>query len=213
MNQKELNRFQKGRGIKKVISLPSFVLRMKGKSDATKGLSIAQTQLKSYIDKCSMLENREVLLAEKILHPYRDEAGVLIVKMDKLREKITSIAEPIPVETSMDYRVNKRNENEKATANLELQSSIVRLTQIFELIIDVHACLEQRIFKMRHHCSNKLQAYTVGVTSVDSNFKFEAAYSYKAIENYKLKHTYLDAAIEQAVTSIYNKEVTPDEVI
>lgn len=203
MNEKILKKFRKGKGIHKVIKTPMFILKIKGKRDAKKGVNIAETYINKAKAKCRALENREVLTAEEILYDSRREAAVLMSSMCQDKDILGNIPNARAEASPLDVRANRRNAAQRANTISIIKGNFEKLVQIHELIIDVNACLEQRILKTRHLCTERLNAYILGVREVHIEFSNNIEYDNSASDMYESKHKICDEAIKKTVELVY----------
>lgn len=203
MNEKAIMKYKKGRKLKKVTIMPDFILRLKGKHDASNSEMIAHAFVCKLQDKCQPLENHEALTAERLLHSFREEAGVLIVKIKDLRKRLATLPETVEEVKATDFRANRRTEASRQNIISEIQADLERLTQIHELINDINTALELRVSKIRNQCSYKIDAYSIGVKSVATDFTANVNFNGRAVEKYLEKHQLLDNSISRIVTSIY----------
>ena len=95
----------------------------------------------------------------------------------------------------MDVRANRRNAAQRANTVSIIKGNFEKLVQINELIIDVNACLEQRILKTRHLCTERLNAYILGVREVHLEFDNNIEYDNSASIMYETKHKVCDDAM------------------
>lgn len=203
MNEKILKNFRKGKGIHKALKTPMFILKIKGKRDAKRGTNIAATYINKVKAKCRALENREVLTAEEILYDSRREAAVLMSSMCQDKDLLGTIPNTRAETSPLDVRANRRNANQRANTIFIIKGNFEKLVQINELIIDVNACLEQRILKTRHLCTERLNAYILGVREVHLEFDNNIEYDNSASNVYEAKHKTCDEAIENTVAMVY----------
>ena len=203
MNEKILKKFRKGKGIHKALKTPMFVLKIKGKRDAKKGVNIAETYINKVKAKCRALENREVLTAEEILYDSRREAAVLMSSMCQDKDILGNIPNAKTEASPLDVRANRRNAAQRANTISIIKGNFEKLVQINELIIDVNACLEQRILKTRHLCTERLNAYILGVREVHLEFNNSIEYDNSASNVYEAKHKACDEAIKNTVAMVY----------
>lgn len=213
MNEKILKNFRKGKGIHKALKTPMFVLKIKGKRDAKKGSNIAETFINKVKAKCRACENREVLTAEEILYNSRREAAVLMSSMCQDKDILGTIPNT-KVETSpLDVRANRRNAAQRANTVSIIKGNFEKLVQINELIIDVNACLEQRILKTRHLCTERLNAYILGVREVHIEFDNNTEYDNSASDMYQAKHKACDEAVKNTVATVYAAGGNDNEIV
>lgn len=213
MNEKILNKFRKGKRICKALKTPMFILKIKGKRDAKKGANIAETYINKVKAKCQALENREVLTAEEILYDLRREAAVLMSSMCQDKDILGNIPNARAEVSPLDVRANRRNAAQRANTVSIIKGNFEKLVQINELIIDVNACLEQRILKTRHLCTERLNAYILGVREVHLEFDNNIEYDNSASIMYETKHKVCDDAIKNTVAMIYATGGNDDEVV
>ena len=213
MNEKILKNFRKGKGIHKALKTPMFVLKIKGKRDAKKGSNIAETFINKVKAKCRACENREVLTAEEILYNSRREAAVLMSSMCQDKDILGTIPNT-KVETSpLDVRATRRNAAQRANTVSIIKGNFEKLVQINELIIDVNACLEQRILKTRHLCTERLNAYILGVREVHIEFDNNTEYDNSASDMYQAKHKACDEAVKNTVATVYAAGGNDNEIV
>ena len=203
MNEKILKKFRKGNGIHKALKTPMFILKIKGKQDAKRGVNIAETYINKVKAKCRALENHEVLTAEEILYDPRREAAVLMSSMCQDKDILGNIPNEKAEASLLDVRDNRRNAAQRAKTISIIKSNFEKLVQTNELIIDINACLEQRILKTRHLCTERLNAYILGVREVHLEFDNNIEYDDSASNVYEAKHKACDDAIKNAVAIIY----------
>lgn len=213
MNEKILKKFRKGKGIHKALKTPMFVLKIKGKRDAKKGVNIAETYINKVKAKCRALENREVLTAEEILYDSRRDAAVLMSSMCQDKNILGNIPTARTEASPLDVRANRRNAAQRANTISIIKGNFEKLVQINELIIDVNACLEQRILKTRHLCTERLNAYILGVREVHLEFDNNIEYDDSASTVYEAKHKACDEAIKNTVSMVYAAGGNDDEVV
>ena len=212
MNEKQLMKFKEGKGVKKAVKAPMFILRAKGRKDAERSISIAETYIDKVKAKCAAFENREVLMAEEILCESRKEAAVLMSSMRGDKSILDSIPKAREEKSPVDVRANRRNASHRANETERIKRNFERLVSINETIVDVNVCLEQRILKTRHFCSEKLNAYIFGVREVQLEFNNDVLYDNSACEVYQAKHKACDEAIQRAVEIVYEGG-NQDEVV
>ncbi len=203
MKEKVLFNFRKGKGIHRAIRIPMFVLKFKGKRDAKKSINIAETFINKVKARCRSLENREVLIAEAILYNSRTDAAVLMSSMCQDKDLLGAIPEDRIENSPIDVRVNQRNASRRMSARSMIRDNYKKLVEINELIIDINACLEQRILKTRHICSERLNAYILGVREVYQDFDNNIEYDNSASDVYEAKHKMCDEAIKNTVAMVY----------
>ena len=213
MNEKILKKFRKGRGIHKALKTPMFILKIKGKRDAKKGTNIADTYINKVKAKCRACENREVLVAEEILYDSRREAAVLMSSMCQDKDMLGNIPNARVEASPLDVRANRRNAAQRANTISIIKGNFEKLVQINELIIDVNACLEQRILKTRHLCTERLNAYILGVREVHLEFDNNIEYDNSASAVYETKHKACDEAIKNTVAMVYATGGNNDDVV
>lgn len=213
MNEKILKKFRKGKGIHKAVKTPMFVLKIKGKQDAKKGVNIAETYINKVKAKCQALENREVLIAEELLYDSRREAAVLMSSMCQDKDILGNIPNARVEASPLDVRANCRNAAQRANTVSIIKGNFEKLVQINELIIDVNACLEQRILKTRHLCTERLNAYSLGVREVHLEFDNNIEYDNSASAVYEAKHKACDEAIKNTVAMVYATGGNNDDVV
>jgi len=203
MTDKLLRNFRKGKGLRKVIKTPSFILKWKGKQDAKKGDTIAETYINKVKAKCRALESREVLKAEEILFPSRKEGAALMASMRSGKNSLDTLPDKRSGNAASDMLANRMAASHRTSTLGLVKENLEKLVQINELIVNVNTCLEQRIFKMRHLCSERLEAYMIGVREVCPGFGEDITYDDTANEVYQVKHLECDTAIKNAVSGIY----------
>ena len=213
MNEKILKNFRKGKGIHRAIKTPMFILKIKGKRDGKKGSNIAETYINKVKAKCCALENREVLTAEEILCASRREAAVLMSSMCQDKDILGTIPSAKIENTPLDIRANRRNAAQRASTVSIIKGNFEKLVQINELIIDVNACLEQRILKTRHLCTERLNAYILGVREIHPDFENNIEYDNSASDMYEAKHEACDEAIKNTVSMVYATGGNNNEVV
>lgn len=213
MNEKILNNFRKGKGIHKALKTPMFILKIKGKRDAKKGTNIAETYINKVKAKCRACENREVLTAEEILYDSRREAAVLMSSMCQDKDILGTIPNARTETSPLDVRVNRRNASQRMNTISMIKGNFERLVQINELIIDINTCLEQRILKTRHLCTERLNAYILGVREVHLEFDNNIDYDNSASDMYEVKHKACDEAIKNTVATVYTAGGNSNEVV
>ena len=213
MNEKILKNFRKGKGIHKAINTPMFILKIKGKLDAKKGTNVAETYINKVKAKCRACENREVLTAEELLYDSRREAAVLMSSMCQDKDILGNIPNAKLETSPLDVRANRRNAAQRANTISIIKGNIEKLVQINELIIDVNACLEQRILKTRHLCTERLNAYILGVREVHLEFDNNIEYDNSASAVYETKHKACDEAIKNTVAMVYATGGNNDDVV
>lgn len=213
MNEKILKKFRKGKGIHKALKTPMFILKIKGKRDAKKGVNIAETYINKGKAKCRALENREVLTAEEILYDSRREAAVLMSSMCQDKYILGNIPNARAEASPLDVRANRRNAAQRANTISIIKGNFEKLVQINELIIDINACLEQRILKTRHLCTERLNAYILGVREVHLEFDNNNEYDDSASTVYEAKHKACEEAIKNMVAMVYATGGNDDEVV
>lgn len=204
MNSKVLNKFRRGQGVLKTIKLPMFVLKWKGKFDAKKGVAIAETYIDKAMSKCASLENREVLMAEEILFVSRKDGAVILSSMCNDKDLLGTIPENREEYSALDIRANRRNANNRLSTIAAIKGNFERLVQINEMIIDINACLEQRILKTRHLCTERINAYVLGVREVYKDFNCNWSYDNISCDAYFEKHKACDDAIKNTVALVYS---------
>ena len=141
MNEKILKKFRKGKGVRRVLKMPMFLLKLKGKSDAKKSIKIAETYINKVKAKCRALENREVLIAEEILYNSRKEAATLMSSMCQDKDLLGSIPTARIENSPHDIRTNRRNESQRMSMISTIKGNFEKLVRINELIIDINASL------------------------------------------------------------------------
>lgn len=200
----KLKRYRDGRGIRRVIKDAKFILKIKGKSDAKKGNGVIDSFINMAKAKCNALENAEVLLAENFLCDVRDE-GERIAKSLEYDKKLM---ETIPVvdivgNSAQNIRSQRKSGTQRANITATIKTRVDRLVSIHALIVDVSVCMEQRISKMRNLCSEKLEAYILGVRKVMPDFNCNIEYADFATKTYVDKHEKKDKDIENIVAKVY----------
>ena len=213
MNEKILDNFRKGKGIHKALKTPMFILKIKGKRDAQKGSNIAETYINKVKAKCRACENCEVLTAEEILYDSRREAAVLMSSMCQDKDILGNIPNAKTEASPLDVRANRRNAAKRANTVSIIKDNFAKIVQINELIIDVNACLEQRILKTRHLCTERLNAYILGVREVHLEFDNNIEYDDSASNMYEAKHKACDKAIMNTVAMVYAVGGNNDEMV
>lgn len=198
-----ISSFRNGKGIRKVSRTPAFILKLMGRFHAKRDIAVAEAFLKKYRDKCVTLENQEVLAAEQLLFDARTEAASILTALKFHNSALKGIPAPKEEKEAADIRINGRNNGKRSTLSSAISSSYDRLIKLNEMITDIDTCLEERILKTRHLCSEKTDAYILGVRYVDEDFSYDEEYSDIAIERYNSKHDATDTAIANALSSIY----------
>jgi len=213
MNEKVLNKFRKGKGIHKPLKTPMFVLTIKGKRDAKKGEHIAEAYINKVRAKCQSLENQEVLTAEEILYNSRREAAVLMSSMCQDKDILGNIPNARTEASPLDVRANRRNAAQRANTVSIIKNNFEKLIQINELITDIDTCLEERIMQTRQLCTERLNAYILGVREVHIEFVNNIEYDNSASNVYEAKHKACDEAIRNTVALVYATGGNNDEVV
>lgn len=198
MNKKSIQNYKKGKRCKKVTLAPDFILKIKGKLDASKNESSAHVFINGLYDKCSAIEALEVSTAQELLKDYREEGEKLFYKV---RDYLLFLHS-----TPMKTRESKQN------AHIEFKASADRLIQIHKIITDVNTALERRITQIRKHCSHKKDAYSQGVKMVMPDFSLITYHCEKPIEDYLLMHKETDDAIAKIVKPLIDEDAVVPKI-
>lgn len=213
MNEKTVKRFRNFKGIKRVNKQPNFILKLKGKWNAKRGQAIALRYIERLKTKCRALENDEVSTAELILSSYRKEGASILASMCNDKDILGCIPGNKDSTSAMDARINKRNANKRASTVATIKAAYDKLVQLNEVIININVHLVQRILKTRHICSEKINAYVIGVCEIIPDFEFDNTYVDIATNVYREMHMKGDAAISKAVETIYGGGTNDDEMV
>lgn len=198
-----LSNFRKGKRIKKVTLFPNFLLKLKGKLDAKKGVTVVESFVNKMKERCKANENNEVLKAEKILFLSRKEGAGLLASIKNNRDILQKIPDERIENSAPDIRANRRNTERSLSASSGINDACEKLTSINEFIIDINTCLQQRIMKTRNLCSAKINTYLSGAFEVGADYKEDLSYDDTAAMRYIEKHSVCDNAIKTAVDSVY----------
>ena len=193
-------RYIKGVGIRKVSLAPDSVFRLKGKQDARRTPTVPNSNIAKLVHCTDSLVNKEILLAEEILYPVREEAATLISSISVSKKAL----EELPVElidtSAVSVRSNKQLNSTRSSHRSLIRSSSNSLAAINEFIISITTSLEQRIEKTRKVCLRKVSSYETGLRSGGmSDYKYEVTFNDASLEKYIAKHSKLDGKIKSLV--------------
>jgi len=186
-------RYIKGRGIRKVSLLPDILFRLKGRIDAKRTSTFANENIDKLIYTTDGLINKEILRAQEILHPVREEAAQLIASIQVSKNAIKELTLKQSDTFAVVIRLNKQ-------LNSAIRSNMNSLSVINEFIITVTEALKQRIEKTRKVCLKKVSAYVTGLRSGGMpDYKYEVKFQDTSLKNYIESHEKLDKKIKSLV--------------
>lgn len=193
-------RYIKGRGIRKVSLLPDILFRLKGRIDAKRTSTFANENIDKLIYTTDGLINKEILRAQEILHPVREEAAQLIASIQVSKNAIKEL----PLKQSDTFAVVIRSNKQ---LNSAIRSNMNSLSVINEFIITVTDALKKRIKTTQILCRKKKSAYVIGLLSGGmSDYKYEVNFQDTSFKNYIESHEKLDNKIKALLEESENKK-------
>lgn len=198
---KNINYTSNSKKVKSVTYLPGWILRIKGRFDSKKGKGVCDEYIHRLTKKLAAMEADEVIDAENALHAVRKEAAVTITGFSEQKAALAKIPENTGKDTVETIRNNRRNSKRRSDVINELKTSVEKLTNINEQIINVNTVMDERIYKMRNNAAEKIHAYIVGIrcgSLDDYRYDLSEADNY-AEEIYRTKHEKLDEKIREII--------------
>jgi len=193
-------RYIKGVGIRKVSLAPDSVFRLKGKRDARRTPTVPNSNIAKLVHCTDSLVNKEILLAEEILYPVREEAATLISSISVSQKALEELPVELSDTSAVSVRSNKQLNSTRSSHRSLIRSSSNSLAAINEFIISITTALEQRIEKTRKVCLRKVSSYETGLRSGGmSDYKYEVTFNDASLEKYIAKHAKLDGKIKSLV--------------
>ena len=192
---------------KKVTNLPCFILKIKGRLDAKHDDGVCNEYVTRLHKKLSAIESEEVVIAEKILFPYRKEAAVILSNFDDFKKNLEEIPAMIDENSIDSIRENKRNMLKRNSIKQNIKKSIERLTIIYETIININTVLDEQIHKTEKMSEVKIKAYVSGIRYVrNDEYSVPQKLENIAVEIYHDRHEVLDNRICMKVTEFMGRE-------
>ena len=169
-------RWLRGKGLHSATHIPAFILKMKGRKDAGKGSTVADTYVSKVLNQLAAIEAKEIITAETILDPVRKKA-VYSLKM------------------LQDYPAGdpRHTRAEKSIADIS------------ENIKTVETTLYERVSKVRKKSLAKKDGYLTGVREGLPDYKDTSQLNADAITLYANSHKELNDKVINAVSAA-NKE-------
>ena len=193
-------RYIKGSKIRKVSLAPDSFFRLKGKQDAKRTPTVPNSNIAKLVHCTDSLVNKEILLAEEILYPVREEAATLISSITVSKKVLEELPDEVNDTSAVAIRSNKQLNSTKSSHTSLIRSSSNSLAAINEFIISITTALEQRIEKTRKVCLRKVSSYETGLRSGGmSDYKYEVTFNDTSLEKYIAKHAKLDKKIKSLV--------------
>lgn len=174
---KSQQRWLRGKGIRSATHVPAFILKMKGRKDAEKGSTVADTYVSKVLNQLAAIEAKEVITAETILDPVRKKA-VYSLKM------------------LQDYPAGdpRHTRAEKSIADISEEIKAVETT------------LYERISKARKKSLAKKDGYLTGVREVLPDYKDASQLNADAITLYENSHKGLNDKVINAASAAKKEE-------
>ena len=193
-------RYIKGNGIKKVSLAPDSFFSLKGRRDAKRTPSVPNSNITKLVHCTDSLVNKEILLAEEILYPVREEAATLISSISVSQKALGELPVELNDSSAVAIRSNKQLNSARNSHTALIRSNSSTLASINEFIISISTALEQRIEKTRKLCLKKISSYETGLRSGGmSDYKHEVVFNDSSLEKYTAKHAKLDEKIKLLV--------------
>lgn len=205
MKNRRISTYRIGENVRKVTRLPLVFLRLKGKLDSRKGVTVPEAYTGKLIERCGANENIEALYAEDILYPIRTEGSQLLTILKRDKESLNDMPDAIPGNTPYDIRRNRENSSKRESILSSINNSLTKLPEIEETIINVNSVLDERITKTRRKALATINVYVSGVRSGKlPDFSPAIEFSEDAKNIYDRKHKTGDERIFKAVAEELN---------
>lgn len=194
---KEIVRYRKGKGIKSPSPhMPTTLLKLKGKLDAKKTPSVADSYIKKICSNTDGLTNKEILRAEKILYPFREEAATIIASLSTATASLESAPDISNGSSAVDKRTDKRVSAIRNGYISSIRSGNSRISAINEMLVSISTALQERIDKTHKKSMAKIYAYQEGLHKGGlSDYTPTIEYDDHAFAQYKENHIKLDEKI------------------
>lgn len=203
----KIEKFENGKKLRRIIRMPNFLLRFKGKFDAKKSKEVIDAYVSKITHRASKLESREAIIVAKALSSSRERGAILINKISNARKTLAKHNDSANNNSNspIDIRIARQNAALKSNTKNEYKANIEELIKIGEHLTYVHSIFQERDLSRKEHAQEKIQHYFAGVTSIIPNYNTNVSFNNSAFMLYLEVNKKTDEHIFNIIEGIRNE--------